>query len=104
MMWMSAGDFKKKDGPWDIAQERWSGTTDAIRFEPTGSNSAIMAKRNPSWKKNGRRSTISPAMSHGRAAFTGMATNIRHGARDEFIMACGEARPFNLSIRHQPGP
>src|SRR5262249_22209688 len=55
-------------------------------------------------EKNGRRSTISPAMSHGRAAFTGMATNIRHGARDEFIMACGEARPFNLSIRHLPGP
>ena len=36
---MSAGDFSKKDGLWDIAQAQWSGTTGGIKIEPTGSSS-----------------------------------------------------------------
>ena len=32
-MWMFAGDFSKRDGPWDIAPARWFGTTGGIQFD-----------------------------------------------------------------------
>src|SRR5215510_15529181 len=102
MMWMSAGDFSKRDGLWDIAPVRWFGTIDVIQFAPTGSSSTITAKQSLSWKRNGRKSTTLLVMSHGRAAFTAMDTNIKHGAKEGFIMEYGAAHPFSPSINHQP--
>jgi hypothetical protein len=100
MMWISVGDYKKKDGHWDFIHPQWFGTTGGIPFKPIGDNNEAMDEPKPFWKKNGPTNTMRPAILPGRVACMEEDPHLcPPGVDPESIKGYGDAPRFNSCIK-----
>jgi hypothetical protein len=96
MMWISVGDYKKKDGHWDFIPPHWFGTIGGIRSGPIGGNSVAMDEPKPYWKKSGLKNIMRLDILPGIAVCMDEAPRLYHpGVHHEFIKGYGDVPRFS---------